>query len=142
MMYDDAKRYVESFNLQKYFYLCLFGELVKVFGLRLIEPDSSYLAEYDDDGNALPYEDDNYSYKDQIDCLLTFLGGTGGYNVALKEACKQCGMNDFYESYNKLNWMFSDYVDGYILDNVVDVFFSEEQPGSYYLHKIGDDNND
>ena len=142
MIEAKCKSYIESFNIPKYFYLCLFGELVKVFGLGLIEPNEDYLAEYDDDGNVIPSENDDYSYKDQIDCTLTFLGGTNGYNVALKEACKQCCKMDFYEYYNQLDWMFSDHVDGYILDNVVDVLFSKEQPGQYYLHKIGDDNND
>lgn len=138
MMREEAKRHIESFNIPKYFYICLFGELVKVFGINLIEPDTGYLDEYDDDGNVLPSQNDDYSYRDQIGVLLTYFGSTSGYNIAFKEACKQCNLMNLYQFYEKPDWSFSDYFDGCILDNVVSVFFDKDSVNEYYFNKIGE----
>ena len=108
---DKIRTYLKNYKLPNYFYLCFFGELIKMFGANILIPDKGYLAEYDDDGNIISNNEEDYSYKDQLDYCFTMLGGTSGWNLALKEACIQCGLMDFYLDYSKFDWVESDLCD-------------------------------
>lgn len=134
--YDDIQTYFESHEIPTYFYQCFFGELVKVWGIKPLIPDKNYDAEYDDDGNIIPNNEDDYSYKDQIDFFLTYEGGTGGWGLAFKEACTQCGLTNIYEDYCKFDWVRSDYFDGCIADRMVDALFAENTKTDYYFFKV------
>ena len=138
--HNDIKTYFKTHSIPTYFYQCLFGELVKVWGIKPLIPDKNYDAEYDDDGNIIPCHDDDYSYKDQIDYFLTFMGGTAGWNVAFKEACAQCDLTNIYEDYHNFDWVRSDYFDGCIADRMLDVLFAEDVKSDYYFFKIQKEN--
>lgn len=138
---NDVQVYFETHEIPNYFYQCLFGEIVKVWGIKFLIPDKNYLAEYDDDGNILPGNDDDYSYKDQIDYFLTLEGGTGGWNVAFKEACEQCDLMSMYEDYRKFDWVRSDYFDGCVADKMIDVLFANNSITDYYFFKVRKDDN-
>ena len=140
----EAKNKVETYfathEISPYFYQCLFGEFIKIFGVRFIIPDINYDAEYDEDGELIPCDESDYSYKDQVDYYLNHLGGTGGWNLAFKEACKQCDLEDLLEYYAQLDWVHSDIFDGFIADNTVKVLFDDNDVISYYRYKIQKEN--
>lgn len=96
---NDVRTYFETHEIPRYFYQCLFAELIKIFGINFLIPDENYLAEYDDDGNMLPSNNDNYSYKDQISYYLALRGGTFGWGNAFAQSCKEC----------ELPWLQQDY---------------------------------
>lgn len=100
---DKIRTYFKNHKFPNYFYLCFFGELIKMFGANIIIPDKDYLAEYDDDGNIIISNEEDYSYKDQLDYYFNVSTGTYGWNLALKEACAQCGLMDFYLDYSKFD---------------------------------------
>ena len=133
---NDIEAYFESHDIPKYFYQCFFGELVKMFGTSLIAPNPSYLAEYDDEDNIIPGDENDYSYKDQLDYSLTFLGGTGGWYKAFKESCVQCELMQLYQDYQNMDWVRSDIFDGYIADRTLDSMFTEDKTGDYYFYKV------
>lgn len=133
---NDVQTYFETHTIPTYFHQCFFGELVKVWGASLIAPNKDYLVEYDDDGNVIPSNDDDYSYKDQIDYFLTCEAGTNGWNMAFKEACAQCDMTQLYEDYSKMDWVRSDYFDGYIEKQLIDMIFAENSTTDYYYFKL------
>ena len=133
---DKIRMYFKNHKLPNYFYLCFFGELIKMFGANIFIPDKDYLAECDDDGNIISSNEEDYSYKDQIDYCFTMLCGTGGWNLALKEACKQCNMMDFYQHYNAISWIESDLCDGYIVEEMLNVVFCDDAEDSYYKFKF------
>ena len=137
---NDIKAYFESHKIPDYFYQCFFGELVKIFGTSLIAPDPSYLAEYDDDGNIIPSEIDDYSYKDQLGYYLTFFGGTGGWHMAFKEACTQCKLTQLEDDYSKMCHVRSDIFDGYLVDQMLEVLFAEDKSSDYYFYKVKENN--
>lgn len=137
---NDIEAYFESHKLPNYFYQCFFGELVKMFGTSLIAPDPSYLAEYDDEDNIIPGDENDYSYRDQLDYSLTCLGGTGGWYTAFKEACAQCELTQLYQDYQNMDWVRSDIFDGYIADYTLDVMFAEDKTGDYYFYKVKENN--
>lgn len=139
---NDIKTYLDTHDIPIYFYQCLFGELVKVFGAKFLIPDKYYDAQYDDDGNLIEPKEDTYSYKDQIDFYLTCLGGTGGWNIAFKEACDQCGIMDIYDDYANMDWVRSDIFDGYIADKMLDVVFIDIEYNDYYKFKTQKENED
>ena len=96
---DKVRKYLDSLEISDRFFACMFGELVKIFGITLFEPNPYY---YDSEerekfveggsvNNKLPYPND-YSYRDQIDTELTYEGGTGGWYSAFKMTCKITGM--------------------------------------------------
>lgn len=116
---NDIKTYLETNPIPIHFYQCFFGELIKVFGVKYLIPNISYLDVYDNE--------EDYSYKDQLEYYLTSLGGTGGWNRAFKEACDQCGIMDIYDDYAKMNWVYSDTFDGYIADKMIDVLFDDKE---------------
>ena len=55
----------------------LFGKIVKTCGISPLIPNKDYLAEHDNDGKVVS-NDENHSYKDQVEHLLTCEGGAGG----------------------------------------------------------------
>lgn len=133
---NDIKVYFETHDIPIYFYQCFFGELVKICGINFLIPDKYYDAEYDDDGNIIEYDDELYSYEDQIGYFLTCQGGTGGWYEAFKEACKQCDLMDIHEDYCQLCWLRSDIFDGYIADRMLEVLFDDTRHNDYYRFKI------
>ena len=137
---NDIKTYFETRNIPTYFYQCFFGELVKVFGMNFLIPDTGYLTEYDEDGNIISTNENAYSYKDQLDCHLNFISGTGGWHEAFKEACKQCTIMDVYEDYCELQWVHSDIFDGYIADKMLEVLFADTHHNDYYKFKMQKEN--
>lgn len=130
--------YFREHKIPDYFYQCLFGEFVKVFGTNILIPDKTYLSEYDDDGNLISSNEDGYSYKDQLEYYLTMLGGIAGWNMAFKESCKQCGLMDIYKDYCHFDWVESDMFDGYIAEKTLNVVFSNDVEDSYYKFKLSE----
>ncbi len=139
---DKIEAYLTTHEIPNYFYSCFFGELIKVFGIKFLIPDLNYDAEYDDDGEIIPCDEDDYSYKDQVDYYLTCLGGTGGWGLAFEEACKQCDLLNLYEDYSNFDWVHSDIFDGYIADNMIEVLFEDDISSNYYVFKIKKENED
>ena len=137
---NDVKAYFESHDIPKYFYQCFFGELVKIFGGNLIIPDTDYLAEYDDDGNIIPSEIDDYSYKDQLGYYLTCFSGTAGWAKALEESFLQCRLTQLKDGYSKMCHVRSDIFDGYLADQMLDVIFAEDKASDYYFYKVKENN--
>ena len=91
---DKVRKYLDSREIPDRFFACMFGELVKIFGITLFEPNPYYYDSEEQEkfveggaaNNKLPYSKD-YSYRDQIDTELTYEGGTGGWYNALKTTC-------------------------------------------------------
>lgn len=137
---NEVQDYFTTHHIPTYFYQCLFGELVKIWGASMITPDKDYLAEPDDDGNLIASSWDDYSYKDHIDYYLTMQGGTGGWFIAFKEACAQCDLIDMYEYYKSLDWMHGDVFDDIIADNMVKILFSENVGHDYYRYVLRKNN--
>lgn len=133
---DKVEAYLATHEIPTYFYSCFFGELVKVFGIEFLIPDLYYDSEYDDEGERIPYDEADYSYKDQIDYFLTCYGGTGGWGLAFEEACKQCDLLSLYEDYSNFDWVHSDIFDGYITDNMMETVFENDISSNYYLFKL------
>ena len=133
---NDIKTYFETHDIPTCFYQCFFGEMVKVWGIKFLTPDKYYDAEYDEDGNMTDSYEDAYSYKEQIDNTLNCLGGTGGWNLAFKEACRQCDLMDIYEDYSKMDWVRSDIFDGYIAEETMKMLFADLYSNDYYMFKI------
>lgn len=129
---NNVKSYFETHDIPNRFYQFLFAELIKLFGIqRLIIPDENYLAEYDDEGNVLPSNNDDYSYKDQISYTLTMISGTFGWNDALDKACKQCELPQLLRDYKRMDWINSDIFDGLLVDRMVEALFDENYPKGY-----------
>ena len=110
---NGIKNYLETHDIPTYFYQCFFGELVKVFGAKLLIPD------------------DDYSYTEQLTLHLDQLGGSGGWHTAFKEACEQCDIMDIFVTYTQMNWIYSDIFDGYIADKMLDTHHND-----YYRFKM------
>lgn len=137
---NEVQAYFATHNIPTYFYQCLFGELVKIWGARMITPDKDYLAEPDDDGNIIASSWDGYSYRDQIDYHLTMQGGTGGWFLAFKEACAQCDLIDMSEYYKGLDWVHSDIFDGVIAENMINILFDGNVDHDYYKFRFQKEN--
>ena len=136
---DKIDKYFKEHVLPDYFYYCFFGELIKVFGIKGLIPDKNYDAEYDDDGNIIESDREDYSYKNQLDYYLTFMCGTAGWNMALKESCEQCSLIGIYKDYSHFNWVESDTFDGYIEEETLNVIFSDGIENSYYKFKLNNE---
>ena len=121
---NEVQAYFATHDIPTYFYQCLFGELVKVWGMNLVAPC-----------------DTGDSYQDQIDEYLALTAGTAGWNVAIKESCGQCDMIDMYEYYSDLDWIQSDIFDGIITDNMIKILFSENVGNEYYCYRLRKENN-
>lgn len=133
---NDIEVYFKTHDIPAYFYQCLLGELVKIWGATFIIPDKYYDAQYDDDGNLIEPKEGTYSYRDQIEFHLTCLGGTGGWHLAFKEACDQCGLVDILDTYENMNWVYSDIFDGYIADKMLEVIFDGTRHNDYFKFKM------
>ena len=116
---NDINAYFATHNIPTYFYQCLFGECVKIWGMNLVAPC-----------------DTGDSYQDQISEYLALTAGTAGWNVAFYQACVQCDMVDMYEYYSELDWIQSDIFDGVIVDNMIKILFSENVGHDYYCYRL------
>ena len=134
--HDDIQAYFKSHEIPTYFYQCLFGELVKVWGVKFLIPDKYYDAQYDDNDNLIEYADDKYSYKDQLDFYFTCFSGTGGWGVAFNEACDQCDLSWLHQDYRQMDWVRSDIFDEYIVDAMIEMLFAEDANSDYYFFKV------
>lgn len=121
---NDIKTYFETHDIPAYFYQCLFGELVKVFGAKFLIPD------------------DDYFYREQLELHLNNLGGTGGWYEAFSATCDQCDLMDIWGDYEKMDWVYSDTFDGYIADKMVEVLFDGTRHDDYYRFKIQKEKKD
>ena len=135
-VHNDIQTYFETHEIPSYFLNCFFGELIKVWGVYPLIPDNGYLMDYDDDDHVLLVSEKEYSYEDQISWFLTNEGGTAGWHLAFKEACEQCDMMNLYEYYRLLDWIRSDYFDGFIADKMVKVLFGEGTSSDWYFFKV------
>lgn len=122
---NEIKSYFATHNIPTYFYQCLFGECIKIWGINLVEPDNSYK-----------------SYREQIAEYLSLIIGTGGWRLAMKETCAQCEMTDMYKYYEGLDWVESDCFDNYIVGNLEDVLFAYSDSPKYYGFKMRKEKND
>lgn len=129
---NDITAYFQNHSIPDYFYQCLFGELIKVWGVTFLIPNKNYDAECDDDGNLITYHDEDYSYKDQIDYFLSIECGTGGWYLAFKETCKLCDLMWMHDDYCTLDWVRSDYFDDYIENKMIEILFSKSNTNDYY----------
>lgn len=139
---DKIDKYFKEYTLPDYFYQCFFGELIKVLGIKGLIPDKYYDAEYDDDGNIIESDREDYSYRNQLDYYLTYMCGTVGWHLAFKLACRQCGLEStLYKYYSEIDWVESDYFDGRIVIEMLNVLFSEDREfkNNYYHFKLEDD---
>lgn len=128
---NDIQHYFEKHNPPIYFYYCFFGELVKVFRTEFLIPDKNYDAEYDDASNLIPNNND-FSYRDQIDYFLAVNGGTSGWFYAFNVACTQCDLKEMLNYYKNLDWVRSDIFDGVITDNMIEILFNSSIKPNYY----------
>ena len=123
--------YLAEHPLPAYFYLCLFGELVKICGTNLTNPEQIYFDEYED-----------YTYKQLVACFLTNYCYTEGWHLAFKETCIQCNVEWLTRDYEKFDLLFSDIFDGYIVDRLISVIFDDITRNDYYFYKIGEQYED
>ena len=122
---DKVRKYLDSLEIPDRFFVCMFGELVKIFGTMLFEPNPYYCYEpnpyycYDAEeqekfveggafNNKLPYPKD-YSYRDQIDTELTYEGGTGGWYNAFKTTCWILNMEWLFKTSLKIDSITNSY---------------------------------
>lgn len=130
---DKVRKYLNSLEIPDRFFACMFGELVKIFGITLFEPNPYYCYDAEEQEkfvegeatNNLPYPKD-YSYRDQIDTELAYEGGTGGWYNALKTTCWILDMEWLLNAYEQLNWMNSDYFDEWVGDKIIEYFFQKD----------------
>ena len=130
---DKVRKYLDSLEIPDRFFACMFGELVKIFGITLFEPNPYYYDSEEQEkfvecgaaNNKLPYPND-YSYRDQIDTELTYEGGTGGWYNALKTTCWILDMEWLLKTYEQLSWMNSDYFDEWVGDKIVEYLFEKD----------------
>lgn len=132
---NDIQRYFKEHSIPTYFYQCLFGELVKIWGIKFLIPNEDYDAEYNDEGKIIT-SNDNYSYKEQIGYYCTMLSGTSGWGVAFNEACDQCNLSWLHHDYRQMDWVRSDIFDGYIVDAMIETLFAEDVKSDYYFFKV------
>lgn len=128
---DKVREYLDSREIPDRFFACMFGELVKIFGSVLIEPNPYYCLTEENQREAIengksPSYLENYSYRDQIDFELTYEGGTGGWYNALKTTCWILDMESLLGVYEQLSWMNSDYFDEWVGDKIVEYLFEKD----------------
>ncbi len=130
---DKVREYLDSLELPDRFFTCMFGELVKIFGATLFEPNPYYCYDAEEQEkfieseafNNPPYPKD-YSYRDQIDTELAYEGGTGGWYNALKTTCWILDMEWLLNTYEQLSWMNSDYFDEWVGDKIIEYLFDKD----------------
>lgn len=144
---DKVFQYLDLMEIPSYFYFCMFGELIKVFGIDMIEFNLFYGAA----GHNLNEVKDSdylrllkmYSYKEQIDEAITCEEGTLGWYSAFKMTCKLTDREDLLAVYDSLNWMNSDYFDEYIGNHIIEEMFENSKewhgstPYSAFIHRKG-----
>lgn len=128
---EIVKTYFDTHVIPRYFYQCLFGELVKLFGVSLTNPDQIYFDDHED-----------YTYEQLVACYLTNICGTTGWNLAFREACAQCDIMWSAQDYDKFDWICSDIFDGYIVENLIEKIFKEDITDDYYFYKLKENEND
>ena len=139
---DKIDKYFKEHVLPDYFYHCFFGELIKVFGIKGLISNKYYDVEYDDEGNLIESYCEDYSYRNQLDCYLTYMCGTVGWNLAFKLACSHCGLEStLYKYYSKMDWVESDYFDEKIVIEMLNVLFLEDREfkNNYYKFKLNNE---
>lgn len=110
---NEVQTYFATHRIPTYFYQCLFGELVKIFGFNLSTQSLELFSEE-----------------------ISYVAGSRGWGLAFKETCTQCDLNDMYEYYNSLDWCKSDIFDGYIEEKMINVLFDSNARSDYYEFKI------
>lgn len=88
-------------KIPEYFWSAFAGELVSVFSPSIFEK-----------------VDDTYS--------LNFVGGTTGWNTALRMTCYKLDMKWLYKYYDGLQWWESDMFDGEFEDLIISKFVEAE----------------
>lgn len=124
----EVEEYFSTQEIPEGFYVCFFGEFIKAFGVMPLIPDCSYLTEYDDNGNVIGCDIDNYSYKDQLEAYMLMLAGTGGWNTAFSATCNQFNKEQLLNDYNSSNWIYSDFFDTYIVEKIIESLFHGNNP--------------
>lgn len=135
-IHNDIKTYFETHDIPTYFYLCLFGEIVKILGANFLIPDENYDAGYDDDGEIIATYEGEYSYKDDISLSLSYITGTHVWALALQQSCDQCGLMNVYDDYTLMDWEHGDIFDGHIADKMLEVIFDDAHRCDYYKFKM------
>lgn len=131
---DKVREYLDSREIPDRFFACMFGELVKIFGSALIEPNPYYCLTKEKQREAIengksPSYLENYSYRNQIDFELTYESGTGGWYNALASTCWILDMESLLNIYNELrlsSWMNSGYFDEWIGDKIIEYLFEKD----------------
>ena len=136
---DKIDKYFKEHALPNYFFQCFFGELIKVLGIKGLIPDKYYDAEYDDEGNIIESNCEDYSYKNQLDYYLSYMCGTAGWHMAFEESCRECKLIDVYKYYFNLDWIESDIFDSYVAEEMLNVIFSDDIKNNYYNFKLNID---
>lgn len=118
-------------RIPDYFYFALAGELVSIFGTRILGKNE--WVDFDDEGNELPtLTDEDCSYYD-------LCSSTGGWVEAFIETCRKLDMIWLVDYWRTLEWYDSDIFDGEIETEVVKRFCeSEMNPANcYYKYLCG-----
>lgn len=127
---DKVREYLDSKEIPNRFFACMFGELVKIFGATLFEPNPYYCYDVEEQENLAENKSPNppmdYSYRNQIDTELAYEGGTGGWYNAFKTTCWILDMEWLLNVYERLSWMNSDYFDEWISDKIVEYLFEKD----------------
>ena len=139
---DKIDKYFKEHALPDYFFQCFFGELIKVLGIKGLIPDKYYDVEYDDEGNIIESNCEDYSYKNQLDYYLSYMCGTAGWHMAFEESCRECKLIDVYKYYFNLDWIESDIFDSYVAEEMLNVIFSDDIKNNYYNFKLNIDEDD
>ena len=111
---DEAQELFDKANFQDYFYLCLYGELAKVFGPAVTVPQPPL----------------TYSLWDAI----AQVEGTDGWFCALKESCRLCGSEDILKKYDEFEWSSSDVFDDLVGNRMVEVVLKGDRVSPYYKY--------
>lgn len=102
---NNAEVFVNS--LPSIFYPALLGELVSIFGPKIVEDLDGY-----------------HGYDQEI--------ATGGWYNAFKQTCYKLDKMDIYTDYNEFDWRDSDEVDALICEHFDDL--TEEDFHQYSLY--------
>lgn len=135
--YDVFPKEIDD-HIPNYFYYAMAGELVSIFGPKILEKVD--YPEYDDDGNQIPGDPNvDASYYD-------LYSGTGGWLAAFKMTCKKLDMMWLMEYREGLEWYDSDILDGIIEDRIIKNFIekdhSQDHANCYYKYILGYEKDD
>ena len=121
---ENIKRFFKEYNLtiNKEFCDIFIGELIKIFGIDSIIPDTTWLLNYEIenvDGMSKP----TWYFKKQIESFLSQILGTSGWETAFHLACMGAGITDLYYFYNELTFEESEIFDTFIADLTIKTMF-------------------